>query len=196
MTEEEMKEHIELQSATIAEQKSAIATQKDELGKLTGSVTELKKTSVSPEDITKFKEFETKNVELEKKNAEFQSQFDNATLKEKFPAIKDWSLVKGKDLAEKEEHAGKLNEALGGKAPEKKPDPDPNKEPADKGEKFKGVGGPGAPSAESIAQEEKTKKLEVLKTAQKSGDLAQVLDSCFDLQPEKTAAVGLALTKK
>lgn len=199
MTEQEMKEHLELQSTTIEEQKTTISTQKDELTKLGDSIKELKKTAVTPEELTKLKEVQTKFTEMETKNGELQGQLDNISLKEKFPAIKDWTLVKGATLAEKEEHAGKLNEALGGKAPEKKPDLDPskkNEEPVNKGEKFKNVGGPGAPSTEMISEEEKTKKLEGLRNAQKSGDLGAVLDSCIALQPEKANAIGLTSAKK
>lgn len=198
MNEAEMKEHLDLQSTTIDEQKSTIASQKETLTALNKTVEEMKKTAVTPEELTSLREVQTKVKEFESKNVELQGQLDQISLKEKFPAIKDWSLVKGKDLAEKEEHATKLNEAFGGKPPvapkpgEKAPEPKPGEDP---GEKFKNVGPPGAPSAEMLSQEAKDKKLESLHKGMKEGDLSTVLDECLALQPEKANAIGLGPKK-
>lgn len=196
MTPEEIQDHLDLQQATIQDQKEAIDKKDADLLSLQQQVKEFQeklsanaqaaKPADKPEDNAPAVDSEAakKLAELEEKNAALQAKLDQDTLEKEFPRIKDWSVVVGSNLEQKRAHAAKIVSLIN--VEPAKPSTDPA---ADKGNKFAGVPPAGAPSTEALSQEEFNKRKSEMLELQKKGDVGGVLEKCFELQPNATKAL-------
>jgi len=194
MTEEELVEHVTKQSATIeaqskqlSEKDAAIAQLKADQAKLGG---------LTPEKIEELKAAAKAGAEAIRINAEYKEKQEQEALAKEFPLIKDWSVVKGKDLAERKEHAAAIAAMLAPETPEQKAAREKAaaaKAAADKtgnpGDAFKGVTGGTGPSVDQLTVEDKNKTVKEMGDATKRNDISGVLEGCMKLQPKATAAL-------
>lgn len=198
-SEEDLKEHIELQQQTIEEQRQALEKQQAEAAKLAEELQKIKDKQAEAKvatpvtsgagtesEVQKWKAAAEEAAKLKETNAQLQARLDQETLTKEFPQIKDWSVVVGNNLEERRTHANKIVSMIGGKIVES------NTGEADgvsKGDAFKGVPRAGGPSVDSLKQEEANKIRGEMNDAMKKGDVRTVLDKCFEMQPNATKAL-------
>ena len=177
MDYEDLQKHAEAQSAKITEQDALLKKQGEQLktfdGKTAIDAAELK---TLQEKAAKADEYKTT---LDKQTVEKQE----AELKAQYPQIPDWSVVKGSTIEEKKAHAEALSKHFDGKAPPAKP------EDKDAGKKFGDVPPLGAPNADALTAEEKSKRQGEMYEAMKKGDHGTVLDNALLLQATKPKSV-------
>lgn len=121
-----------------------------------------------------------------------QGTADQDALSKEFPAITDWTAIRGDTLEDRRTHAEQINKMVGVAPGTPAVVPVDGEDPvivpgtpvsANPGDAFGKIPPAGAPSVDKLTAEETHKDQEELKAHQKSNNLSGVLDSIFKLNP-------------